>query len=209
MAYTPEEKARYNAEYYQRTKKLKGRRSGSDYDTGGLPPRRPPSPWTTQNPKDPKAVAARVERLEKKVATLNKALSVASAALSAARQEERKKARESSDGKTTAKERQDSQEYRDKHKEELKAKAKKESTSSSSSGGSSSSSSSSSKSVSAMTSEELVTRIIKIQSALKDARRQLSNAKQKLGQLAHSAITSDPNVNEHFARFRSERIPSK
>jgi hypothetical protein len=56
---------------------------------------------------------------------------------------------------------------------------------------------------------ELETRIINIQSALKSAKSQLSKASQQLGQLAHSAITSEPMFNEHFARFRSaERRPS-
>jgi hypothetical protein len=202
MVYDPAEKSRINRQYYEQHKKLKGRRPGGDTDTGDLPSKQP-------KPDPTAGAAARVERLTGKVETLKKALSVAVAALSAARQKESKSARESSDGKSTAKEKRDSQEFRDKHKEELKAKAKKESTSSSSSSGGSSSSSSSSKSVSDMSAEELGSRIIKIKSALREANRQLSSAKQNLGQMAHSAILSDPKVNAHFARFQSERIPSK
>lgn len=199
MGYSKEEKARYNAEYYERTKKLKGRRPASSNEA----PRKSTSGPALRS-KAEIAAAAKVDRLEGKVATLQKALSEATAALSASRQKERKKARESSDGKSTEKEKQASQKYRDKHKEELKSKARK----SSSSSGGSSSSSSPSKSVSEMSSEELGARIIRIQRALADARRQLSSARQTLGQLAHAAITSDPNANEHFAQFRSERIPS-
>ena len=160
-----------------------------------------------QSPMD--AARARVERLDAKVATLERALSAANAAMSKARQNERKKARESSDGKSSEKEKQASQKYRDKHKEELKSKAKKESSSSSStsssSSGGSSSSSPSSRSLSDMSSEELGSRIIRIKRALQDARTQLSKARQQFGSIAHSAITSDPHVNEHFAQFRSEK----
>jgi hypothetical protein len=61
-----------------------------------------------------------------------------------------------------------------------------------------------------MSVDELETRISNIQSALTEAKRQLSNATQALGQLAHSDLTSEPMFNELFARFRSaERIPSK
>lgn len=194
MAYTPEEKARYNAEYYERTKKLKGR-SGSSSNNNSK------KSQDFESASAAKA-AARVKRLEGKISALNGALTEATAALSLARQKERKAKRESSDGKSTEKQKQASQEYRDKHKTELKAKAKKTSSSSGSS------SSSSSKSVSDMTAEELGSRIVRIQRALKDARQQLSTAKQQLGSLAHSALASDPRVNERFAQFRSERTPS-
>lgn len=204
---TPEEKKQYNKDYYERTKNLQGRPGANP------PPQKAPSPATKSVPAtkpkiDPiKAAEARVSRLKSKVSSLTKALSEAEAALSQSRQAERKKAKASSDGKSTAKEKQDSQEFRDKHKEELKAKAKKASKTASSSGGSSSSSSSSN-GISAMSAEQLGSRIIKIRSVLRDAKRQLSSATQQLGQLAHSAIVSDPKSNENFARFRSERIPS-
>jgi hypothetical protein len=63
--------------------------------------------------------------------------------------------------------------------------------------------------VSDMSVTELETRIIHIQSALTSAKRQLSAAQQQLGQIAHSAITSEPKFPEQLARFLSaERRPS-
>lgn len=216
MPMTPEEKKQYNKEYYERRKKLKGRRIGTEGRTqvkklkdrrigteGRTPVKKPPPADSKPNSDATKAVEARVSRLKGKVATLTEALSAAEAAYSKSRQAERQKAKESSDGKSTASEKQASQEYRDKHQTELKSKAKKASTTSSSGG--SSSSTSSSKGLSDMSSEELGSRIIKIKRALKEAKSQLSVATQQLGQLAHSAIMSDPNVNENFARFKQKK----
>jgi len=202
MPYDPQTKAEYNRQYYERNKKLKGRRPGGDTDTGNLPPKGAP-PKPSQD--DEKAAAARVTRLKAKVKTLEGALTEAMNALVEKRAAEKKAAKESSDGKSTAKEKQSSEEYRDKHKQELKTKEKQESktASPSSSGGSSSSSPASSNSVSSMSASDLSSRIIKIKAALQEAKRQLSSATQKLGQMAHSAIMSDPKANEHFARFQS------
>lgn len=188
-------------EYYERTKELKGRKKAAPKPRGG---NRQPKAHASGSPRHKiRGTQARITRLRGKISTLNKALSEAEAALSAKRQSARKTAKQNSDGKTTAKERQNSQQYRDKHKEELKAKRKK-------SGSSGGSSKSSSKSVSSMSTQELTNRISKIKSALRDAKQQLSNANKELGQLAHSAIVTEPNANEHFARFQSaERIPSR
>jgi chromosome segregation ATPase len=185
-------------EYYERTKKLKGRKKGSNeikVKTGK------PSPKKTSSNK--KKAIERVNRLKKKVETIERALTEVYAAMSKKRQEKRKTAKENSDGKTTAKERQSSKEYRDKHKEELKAKRKAK-------GGSSGSSSSGPKSVDDMSLDELQDRATRLRAALTEAKRQLSNANQQLGQLAHSAIVEAPSINELFARFQSaERTPSK
>lgn len=152
--------------------------------------------------KETSAASAKVSRLKSKVSSLQGALSEAMAALSEKRQSAAKDEKKDSDGKSTVKEKTSSKEYRDKHRGEIAAKRKKES--------SSDSSSSSSKQVSDMSVDELKSRIIKIRGLLTEAKRQLSNASQQLGQLAHSDLTSEPTFNEHFARFRSEeRIPSK
>lgn len=205
-------------DYYERTKKLKGRK-----------PSAPQSPVHMQNTRgsradgssrinrhteqkarandaaasaEVKSAQARVVRLKSAVSKLTTALSAARAALSAKRQTARDTAKKNSDGKSTAEEKQASKKYRDKHKQEIATKRK--STSSSSTPSSSSTSS-----VSDMSASELEARIIKLSSALADAKRQLSSATQQLGQLAHSAITSEPTFDEHFARFRSaERRPS-
>lgn len=192
--------------YYERTKKLKGRAPAAPKASSAPRPpvanRNPAQSPLSRNPKV-QAEQARIGRLRSKIKTLQGALSEAEAALSSKRQKARATAKKNSDGKSTAKEKQASQQYRDKHQAEIKAKRKKDP----SSGGSSKSSS---KSVSEMSVQELGARIIKIRSALRDARQQLSDANKQLGQLAHSAITSEPNVDEHFALFKSaERIPSK
>lgn len=191
-------------EYYERTKQLKGRKKGKvSAKPQGKAPSKTKSSSSPVRRDDTKDAMARVTRLKTKVSKLQGALSEARAALSERRRKNTKEERKNSDGKTTAEERRRSKEYRDKHRQELESKRKKD-------GSSGGSSSSSSKSVSDMTVEELETRIIKINRALQDAKRQLSNANQKLGQLAHSELTSEPTFNEHFARFRSaERIPSK
>lgn len=193
--------------YYERTKQLKGREKGSSRPKASG--RQSTTQKVASQPKGPKA-QARVGRLRSKVKTLTNALDEAQTALRQKQQDSRESARkekkERSDGKSTAKEKQASKEYRDKHQSEIKAKRKKDGSSKSSGG----SSKSSSKSVSDMSVQELRSRVTKIKSALRDAKRQLSNANNELGQLAHSAITSEPDVNEHFAQFKSaERIPSK
>jgi chromosome segregation ATPase len=192
-------------EYYERTKKLKGRQPGEGKKSP--PIQRAPTAHVSGKSLSSAehAAQARVTRLKAKVSTLESALSKANAELSKKRQAARETKRKNSDGKSTTQEKQASKEYRDKHKAEIASKRKSKS---SSSGGSSSSSSSNS--ISDMSASELTSRIIKIRGVLAEARRQLSNAQQQLGQLAHSAITSEPEFNEHFARFRSaERIPSK
>ena len=206
-------------DYYERTKHLKGRGGGNQADIkkagaarrlsgpGRIGhPTAIPRP-STSNSGAIQAAQARVTRLKAAVSKLESALSEARAALSKKRQSSRETAKKSSDGKSTAEEKQASKKYREKHQQEIATKRKHDSASGS--GGSSSSSSSSG--VSSLSATELQTRINKIQGALTEAKRQLSNATQQLGQLAHSAITSEPSFNEHFARFRSaERMdPSK
>jgi hypothetical protein len=187
--------------YYERTKHLTGRKKGA---VKAAPAK----------PKQHAAAQARVVRLRGKVSKLKVALSEAEAALSKQRQGASKTEKASSDGKTTAKERQASKEYKDKHQTEIAAKSGSSSAAGSSSSGSSSKSSSSGDKskgfIDDMNEQQLRARVTKIRGALRDAKRLLSNASQELGQLAHSAITSEPNVNEQFARFQSaERIPSK
>lgn len=183
--------------YYERTKKLKGRTKGAaKVSTKSV---KPSGPLTAKQ-----KAQARVGRLRGKVARLKKALSETEAELSKKLQEAKTKAKENSDGKTTAKERQSSKQYRDKHKQELASKRKKESSSDGSS------SSSQPKTLADMSTDELAARANKIRATIKEAQRQLSNANQQLGQLAHSAILSEPDVNELFAHFQSaEGIPSK
>lgn len=203
-------------EYYIRTRKLKGRKKGTQSSLigdGGRPVtsggrnsggRRPPPPVSNSEKQ-----AKRVKRLQGKVDALQGALSKAQAALVKRRAEERKTERENSDGKSTTEEKRASKEYRDKNRAEIANKRKSASGSSGGSSSGSSSSSSSSKSVNDMSVEDLETRIIKIRSALSEAKRQLANASNSLGHMAHSAILSDPEVNVHFARYRSaERKPS-
>lgn len=203
--------------YYERHKKLKGRDAHPNY----TPPKvGQGSRVVDDNPnssrhasgKKRQAVAAatdvarqRVGRLQGAVKKLEGALTEARAALSAKRATAKKTAKENSDGKSTEAEKTASSKYRDKHKAEIATKRKASSPSSSGS----SSSSSSTSSVSTMSVTELETRVIKIQSALTDAKRQLSAAQQQLGQIAHSAITSEPEFQEQFARYLSaERRPS-
>lgn len=210
-------------QYYERTKKLKGKDKANSTsppkvglgsrvvsDTANSSLHVPRSHSPTSQPKlgsAGEAARQRVTRLKAAVSKLEGALTEARAALSQKRAAERKTAKENSDGKSTEAEKTASQKYRDKHKAEIATKRKTSSSSSSSSSGSSSSSSTSS--VSDMSAPELETRIINIQSALTDAKRQLSNAQQQLGQLAHSAITSEPMFREQLARFLSaERRPS-
>jgi chromosome segregation ATPase len=193
-------------QYYEAHKQLKGRPKAvpKRTTTSTHTPRQVTS--TTKKPaKLPanagkmKTVNSRIGRLRSAVQKLQGALSEAEAALSAKRQTARKTKKASSDGKTTVKERQSSQTYRDKHQAEIKSKAKTKSAGSSTS---------SSKSVSDMDVQELTARVIKIRGALQDAKKQLATATHELGQLAHSAITSDPNVDTHFAQFAISRKDS-
>lgn len=212
-------------QYYERTKHLRGKKSGSPQappkvglgsrvvsDSAGssVHRSRPNSP--TNQPKLSSAgVAARqrVVRLKAAVSKLQGALTEARAELSKKRAAAKQTAKENSDGKSTEAEKNASQKYRDKHQAEIASKRKASSSSSSGSSSSSSSSSSSTSSVSDMSVTELETRIIKIQTALTSAKSQLSKAQQELGQLAHSAITSEPMFQKRLARFLSaERRPS-
>lgn len=193
-------------EYYLRTRQLKGRKKGSgQVGSGG---RQLTAVATVNSPEKTRAAKERVERLKGKVATLQDSLTKTLNALAEKRRNAKEEERKNSDGKTTAKERQSAKEYREKNEQKIAEKRRQDAKTSKSSGGSSSTSSS--KSVSDMSVEQLESRVIKIRSALSDAKRQLSNASQQLGQLAHSEITSEPSINEQFARFRSaERISSK
>lgn len=184
--------------YYERTKQLKGRKKG------GQKPSSPPHRSSNVGPSKStlstttQAAVARIGRLKATVAKLETALSAARQALSEKRAAARKTAKENSDGKSTEAEKQASQKYRDTHKAEIAASRKSSSTS-----GGGSSSTSSSHSVSDMSVDELESRIIKIQDALADAKRQLSNAQQQAGRLAHSDLTSEPSFNALFNQFRS------
>ena len=183
-------------QYYEEHKKLKGRtKSATPTKSSPRPSKAAPAPKISPKMS---AAQARIGRLRSAVQKLQGALSEANAALSAKRQTARKTRKENSDGKTTVKERQAAKQYRDKHQTELKAKEKKKA----------SSSSSSSKSVSDMSVQELTARVIKIRGALTDAKKQLATAQHELGQLAHAAITSDPNVDIHFAQFAISRKDS-
>lgn len=188
---------------YERTKQLKGRHHG-ETKPAAVKPSRAAAPHKPALHPSVKAAGAKIGRLRGKVAKLTEALSEVEAELSKKRQSARKTQKKNSDGKSTAKEKQASKEYRDKHKQKLATKEKK----SSSSGGGSSRSSS--KSVSDMSVRELQARASKIRSVLRDAKQQLASASVEHGQLVHSAITSASDVGEHFARYiTAERIPSK
>jgi hypothetical protein len=204
------DKAHYNPveahKYYEEHKRLKGRNGGSGAPSpgtkkGGMPRPHPIPPKPKLSSHTQEAVA-RVARLRTAVSKLQSALSAAEAELSKKRQAARETAKKNSDGKSTAKEKAAAKKYRDKHKTALASKRK---ASSSKSGGSSSSGGLSSMSV-----DELTSRISRIKSALADAQRQLSNAQQAAGHLAHSDLISEPGAAVLFAQFRSaERTPSK
>ena len=187
-------------DYYERTKELKGRKAGRGEDAPkGRPAGVPPKPSPSPSHKDINKAQARVSRLKSAVSKLQSSLAEAQAALAKKASNARKEEKKNSDNKTTAKERQASKEYRDKHKQELATKRKHEGAS----GGGGSSSSLSSMSV-----DDLRTRISNIKSTLAEAKRQLANANKELGQLAHSDLVSDSMFNEYFARFRSARKDS-
>lgn len=205
-------------EYYERTKRLKGRDKpsptyrhiqpirGSRADGSSRIRNRKPSDQAAARDRANATNAAqtRVVSLKSAVSKLTSALTASMTALRQKQQEARESAKEtakkSSDGKSTAEEKAASKKYRDKHQTEIAAKRKKDSPSEASSP--------SSTGVSSMSVDELQSRVIRIRGALADAKRQLSSAQQQLGQLAHSAITSEPEFDNDFARFRSaERIP--
>jgi len=185
--------------YYEAHKKLKGRSKSSASKSSTKSTSRPhnTTPLTKRTPKM-NAAHARIGRLRSAIQKLQGALSEAEAALSAKRQTARKTRKANSDGKTTVKERTTAKKYRDKHQAELKSKDKKKTAPSSSS----------SNSVSGMSVQELTARVIKLRSALGDAKKQLATAQHELGQLAHTAITSDPDVDIHFAQFAISRKDS-
>jgi membrane protein involved in colicin uptake len=199
MAEQPYDPAK-RKERYERTKQLKGHTKGASKASS----RPSHSPTPSASPAQPVRVSQeRVVRVRTKLNKLKTALSDAEAELSSRRQKERAEKKKSSDGKSTASEKKASQDYRDKHQTELASKSK---ASSKSSGGGSKSSSNS---VADMSTQDLQARITKIRGAITVARRLLSSASLEHGQLVHSAIVSDPNVNERFARFQSaERGPS-
>lgn len=185
-------------EYYERTKKLKGRKKSSQQVTSKAAKK------PVVDPKRQKAMA-RISRLRDKLNRLNKALSATEAELSSRRQAARDEKKKNSDGKTTAKERQASQDYRDKHQQEIKNKQKQDNKKDNSS-----TPASKSNGLASMSIQELNTRALKLKGLVREAQHQLSNANQQLGQLAHSALVSDPHVSGLYAQFKSaERIPSK
>ena len=174
-------------EYYERTKKLKGRKDGqrnrdAHIRKGNTRVNTPSQSDREHYQQQVASARAKVTRLKAKETALAGALTKAKAALSAKRASERKEEKKNSDGKTTAKERQSAKEYRESHREELK---KKEADRRKSGG----SSSSGSTSVADMSTSDLETRISNLNSALREVRSQISAANQALGQLAHSAIS--------------------
>lgn len=171
-------------EYYERTKQLKGRKSGSvpsktSYSSRGTTPSKSNvSPQTSSS-------SATITRIKAKVVALSKALSEAKQALSEKRQAEAQAKKESSDGKTTVEERAASKKYRDANKAEIAAKRKSDSSSDSSGG------------LSSLSIDQLVTRVSNIQSALSEAKRQLTEASRSFGHFAHADfIDSDLKLND-------------
>lgn len=180
--------AAYQREYYLRNRKLKGRQKRNEPLPSPKSNGQIKNVRTPQNRSQSESAKARVGRLTAKVASLEKSLTEAMQELTKLRASKRKSDREDSDGKTTAKERQSSKEYREKNKSKIAKKAAEEtketsgskakSSSSSKSSGGSTSSSSSSKSTGGSGEAALVARIKGIRSALTNARQQLSAAKK-------------------------------
>jgi HK97 family phage prohead protease len=171
-------------EYYERTKKLKGRKRGRTTDpkpTRGTGRRTSQPKPTRGGPRTSQPKPVKVARLRDKKAKLGKALTETLVALSEKRRSAAKTEKKNSDGKTTAKERQASKEYREKNRGKLDSKRSKKSSGSSSS-------SKGSKSVSDMGVEELEARVEKIRGAIRSVNQQLSRA---LGQIEHSDSTAD------------------
>jgi HK97 family phage prohead protease len=179
---------------YEESKKNKGRRKGAGTSEGGYWPTGRPPDSTTSGPKPsnpspnttkdtPQQAQARVTRLEGKIKTLEGSLTAAMTALADKRRTAAETEKKNSDGKTTAKEKQQDKEYRDKNKAKIAEKQRKERESSSSSGGSSTSSSTS---VADMSVDQLESRVSSIRSALSKAKKLLSDAKRAAGTAAHS-----------------------
>lgn len=174
-------------EYYEKHKHLTGRHTNPHIII--------PEDASTKNAKGKRShlslkvekerAVARVGRLKVKIDKLQGALSEANQALSEKRQKAVETKKQNSDGKSTAQQKQASQDYRDKNQAKIASDEKK---TQSSSGGSSSSSSSSSKSVSDMNVDELVTRVNKITGLIKVAKQQLTTAEREAKTLAHSAF---------------------
>jgi len=182
-------------ERYLRERELKGRKavvksSGGSTSAGtksnnigrGVAPAVKPPP----KPPNPAEARARISRLTAKVSALQSSLTEAMAALAESRRSAAKTEKENSDGKSTASEKQASQEYRDKNKEKIKEKDRAEAKKESSSSSSGSSSSSSSTSVSDMSESDLQSRVNRIRGLLTSAKKQLADAKKAAGSVAHS-----------------------
>jgi len=175
-------------DYYEKHKQLKGRHpSGAKPAAGGRSGAGSPGGGSAHTAAEKRKAAARARtiRLTHKLHSLQVSLKEATEALakkkqaaSKSRATAKKTARKNSDGKTTAKERQQAKEYRQKHKSEIAAKAKK---------GGSSSGGGSHKKVSEMTQTELTTRITKIRSAISSAKKQI----QQANSLSHSTFVDD------------------
>jgi HK97 family phage prohead protease len=186
--------------YYERTKKLKGRKSdGSSRGSGlggngtpesGLIFRSKSKKTNSSKPKvspETSTSNATVVRLKAKVVALSGALSKAKQALSEKRAAARETEKKNSDGKSTAKEKQASKEYRDKNKAKIAEKRKSESSSDSPDPGG----------YSSMSVEELTVRVSTIQRTLGEAKRQLTEATKSLGHFAHADfIDSDIKIND-------------
>ena len=153
----------------------------------GVAPAKPPKAPSKTNPA---AAKARVARLQGKVDTLQGALTKALAELAQKRRDSVAAEKKDSDGKSTAKEKQDSKEYREKNQTKIAAEEKKESAkASSSSSGGSSSSSGSSRDAATLSVSELEDRVSSIKSTLAKAKSALSAAKSAAG-LSHSDNTA-------------------
>lgn len=198
-------------EYYEAHKQLKGRSSSGMSSSSG---RRRGGGGRRRNPKVSKA-ASRVARLRGKVKKLKDALRATEEMINQKRDaavgggttssSTSSSSASKADGKTTASERLASKEYRDKHQTELAQKRKQAAPSTSSS----TPASKPSNDISSMDIDSLMDRAKKLRALIKEAQRQLANASSASGKLVHSAIISDPDVNEHFAQFKSaERTPS-
>lgn len=162
-------------DYYERTKRLKGRQPGSAEETlkrvGTTTVAVTRKPINANGAKS--RAQARVVRLTTKLHSLQNALKEAEDAL----QNLRKEAKKNSDGKTTTKEKLAAKKYRDTHKSEIKTKAKKVAAKTSGS-----TSPSAPKSVSEMSESELTDRVSKIKTAVSNAKQQI----QKANSIAHS-----------------------
>ena len=187
-------------EYYMRTRELKGRRKATlKVETSTKKPR------VSQTQREARE---RIGRLKPKIVRLEKALGEAQAELVKARENAKTEEKKNSDGKTTAKERQDSEEYRERNKGKLEEKSKDSSSSSSKSSSSSSSSakkkssssSSSSDSADERTIGALEERVRRIKQALGNAKSLLARAEKEAAGISHSMLLSeiDPDILIHY-----------